>query len=135
MRILNILAISLFIESLIFFSLVFTTNYTHQVLVYFIPDMSLVLGNLLMTFILKQASVSAFLNSGLIKFLIALGYYINIFSAIFYALMYLDETWVHSGAFDPFQNLWVEFADIMKFKVTATLHALTFKWYADMLRS
>ena len=48
--------------------------------------------------------------------------------------MFMDESWVHSGLFSPFQTLWVEFDDIMKFKVTATLHALTFKWFADLLR-
>ena len=96
--------------------------------------MTLVLTNLVMTFILKHHSLSTFLNSKLFKFLIALGYYFNIFSAIFYILMFMDESWVHSGLFSPFHTLWVEFDDIMKFKVTATLHALTFKWYADLLR-
>ena len=104
-------------------------------MLYFIPDMSLVLGNIIMTFALRDERLKAFLSSKVIKFLIALGYYINIFSAFFYAFMFMDETWFHTGIFDRFVDLWLQFDDIMKFKVTATVHALVFKWYADLLRN
>ena len=97
----------LFITSVVFFSLVLKTPNTNQVLLYFIPDISLVLGNIIMTFILKDERLKAFLSSKVIKFLIALGYYINIFSAVFYAFMFMDETWFKSGLFDRFAQLWL----------------------------
>ena len=136
MRTLNILAISLFLASLIIFNIFLVTQFTSKVLIYFIPDMTLVLANLIMTFVLinRENDLVFFLSNKVIKFLIALGYYINILSAFFYLFLFMDNKWIHSGALKFFNNLWIEFNDIMKFKVTATLHALAFKYYADILR-
>ena len=100
--------------------------------------MILCFGNLLMTSFLfsRKVYLENYLMSGIIKFLIALGFYINLLSAFFYLFLFLDKSWIHSGFFDnPITDkLWLEFHDILKFKVPATLHAITYKLYADFLR-
>ena len=136
MRGLNIATMSLFVGSLLFFSIFKTTNHTARVLTYFVPDMSLTALNAYITFWLANESatqIAGFLNLFVIKAMIDLGYYINIASAIFYAVLFIEHTLLHTGLMSAFDNLWMEFWDLMKFKIPATLHALTLKWYSDEL--
>ena len=136
MRHLNIATMFLFVGSLLFFSIFKTTNNTARVLTYFVPDMSLTVLNVYITFWLANETaqqITSFLDFFLVKAMIDLGYYINIASAFFYAALYVEHTWLHTGLLSAFDNLWVQFWDIMKFKVPATLHALTLKWYSDEL--
>ena len=125
-----------FISCLIVFNVAFTTQYTKSVTLYFIPDIGLCLGNILMScyLIYHARYLENFLHSCLIKALILLGFYINLISALFYAFLPIDRLWLHLPLFDFAAGLWTEYPDILKFKVAATLHAVTFKVYADYLR-
>ena len=94
------------------------------------------LGNILMScyLIYHIRHLENFLHSRLIKALILLGFYINLISALFYVFLPIDRLWLHLPVLDFADGLWREYSDIMKFKVAATLHAVTFKVYADYLR-
>ena len=59
--------------------------------------MGLTLLNIWMTFLLKHENIKGYVNNGLIKFMIALGFYINLLSAIFYAFMFFDMNYFHIG--------------------------------------
>ena len=132
----NLITIILYLSSLLLFAFYLATPQTHKVMTYFIPDTLLCLMNITMSCILYPRYLPAlgrFFNWFVIL-LINLGFYINILSAINYLVLYLIKTYDLVPSFSYQDNMWVEFNDIMKFKVTATLHALTFKLYADCLR-
>ncbi len=109
-RFANMFGIISFLTCLIVFSVTFRTPDTHKVLLYFIPDMILLGGNMIMTFVLyyKEPILKVFLNNIIVKISIILGYWINIASAIFYLLMLIDNTLIDTGLFDNdlFSNLW-----------------------------
>ena len=98
--------------------------------------MGLCLGNILMScyLIYHARYLENFLHSCLIKTLILLGLCINLTSALFYLFLPIDRLWLHLPLLNFADDLWKEYSDIMKFKVAATLHAITFKIYADYLR-
>ena len=138
MMIANIIAIVLFVMSIIIFNIAWVTDQTREVLLYFIPDMLLTLENIYITLIMPTFASKEFgklfLSFWLVKLSINLGYYINIASAVFYILLPLDMSLLHTGLMDPFEKLWGQYSDIMKFKAAATIHALTLKWHADLLQ-
>ena len=121
----NLTMIVAFIACLIVFNVALTTPYTHLVTLYFIPDMGLCAGNIFMSaYLIRHIHLlDNFLTSKLVSFLISFGFYFNIGSAIFYALLFIDKQWGLSLPLmdiEMMDTLWRQFPDIMKFKVAAT---------------
>lgn len=138
-RQLNLAMILTFGVCLIVFNIYGDTKNIHDVTLYFVPDIGLCMGNIYMSFYLdtdKPKIRDFFLFSHIITIIIQMGYYINIMSALFYTFLLMDKTLIMSPIFDStfFNSLWRQYPDIMKFKVAATLHAVTFKLYFDDLR-
>ena len=134
----NIASIIAFQGSLLLFGLFWTTPDTHKVMTYFIPDLTLSILNMYITFWLSKkssAEIESFLQSLIVRLSINLGYYINLASAVFYAALFVENTYLHTGLMSAFDKLWLEFDDIMKFKIPATVHAITLKLYSDELLS
>ena len=98
--------------------------------------MVLCAGNILMScyLIYHARYLENFLHSCLIKAIILLGLYINLVSALFYLFLPIDRLWLRLPLMNIADDLWKEYADIMKFKMAATFHSVTFKVYADYLR-
>ena len=99
--------IALFLTNLLFFSLFFKSVHTNQVLVYFIPDLALTLMNCYITFSKNQTKVKCFVSHFFVKITIALGYYINIASAVFYLVLFLDYKYLHTGVLASQELLWL----------------------------
>lgn len=135
----NIAMIAAFISCLTIFNMIGQTKDTAEVTLYFIPDAGLCLGNSFMTFHqLHNVKIKSILFSRMTAIIIYIGFYINIASAVFYILLALEKSTFQSNILENSSlinnYLWPRFADIMKFKVVATLHAITFKIYFDDLR-
>lgn len=140
--------ITAFTSCLIIFNITGKTKNTAEVTLYFIPDVGLCLVNTFMTLNLlvrhKGEEAGVNMQSLRIKLflritaiIVCIGFYVNIASAIFYILLALEKTFIRSMILEDsslIDYLWRRFADIMKFKVVATLHAITFKLYFDLIR-
>ena len=140
-RFLNIAMIIAFISCLVIFNMVSRTKNTAEVTLYYIPDLGLCLVNCFMTFNLRHDGTMQpiFFGSKVTAMIISIGFYINLASAVFYILLALSgKNLIRSAMFEKFclinNYLWLRFADIMKFKVAATFHAITFKLYFDYLK-
>lgn len=143
LRTLNIICIVWFILSIWYFGWVIPTQETDEVLNYFIPDTILALMNILMTFYAYNeiSRVRSYLNKWIVL-IINLGYYINIASAFWYLGLF-----IYMGTLDKdnssqnYQNPESfivkncrQFNESMKYKISATFHAIYFKLYAYALQ-
>ena len=98
----NLSMIIAFIACLIVLNVAITTAYTHKVTLYFIPDMGLCLSNIIMSsYLIRHIHLlDNFLYSRVVTFLISFGFYFNIASAFFYALIFIDKQWFTLPLFD-----------------------------------
>eukprot|EP00347_Sterkiella_histriomuscorum_P003939 403362355 len=145
LRNLNIACILWFFMTLVM-GIISPSHDTNQVLTYFIPDSLLALANIYMTIVIYDniERLQKYFTK-LNIFFINAGFYINIASAIWYICLYFymrqhnldqndaDKNVASEGSF--IEKSIRQFHEIMRFKISATFHAISYKLYSDYLQN